>query len=97
MKPMSPVIPGMDLPEVVYAKDQDEYIPLPACRTRNGVVVTRWRPTVWERLRILFTGNLWLSVWTFNKPLQPVRLDTKPPLGSGQTLATKQGLAEIGT
>jgi hypothetical protein len=80
VKPTSPVIPGMDLPEVVFAKDQPQYIPLPATIVDGGTrVITRWKLGWRERLRILFTGNLWLSLLTFGNPLQPILLDTESP------------------
>lgn len=82
MTPISPVIPGYDLPETVYAKDQPEYIPLPAHRTEDGLVITRWRLSLTERLRILFGGSLWLSILTFNRPLQPVKLTAQCPVNS---------------
>lgn len=41
MQPASPVIKGYD--EVVYAKDQPEYLPLPAIRQSDGCIVTRWQ------------------------------------------------------
>jgi len=56
---------------VVYAKDQKEYLPLPAHRTKKGEVTSCWKLSLWERLQILFTGKLFLSVLTFNHPLQP--------------------------
>ncbi len=82
MKPITPVVPGFDLPVTEFAKDQPEYITLPSFRTGDpdGRVVTRWRLTFRERLRILLTGDLWLSLLTFNHPLQPVKLDTECPI-----------------
>ncbi len=82
MKPATPVIPGLTLPEVVYAKDQPEYIPLPAYRTDDGLVVTRWRLSWLERLRVLVSGSVWLSILTYNKPLQPVKMDASCPVKS---------------
>jgi hypothetical protein len=82
MQPISPVAPGLALPEITFAKDQPEYNPLPAYRSEDGLVVTRWKLTWRERLDILLRGNLWLSVLTYNRPLQPVKLDTKFPLDS---------------
>lgn len=55
----------------VYAKDQPEYLPLPVYRTADGMVISCWRLTLRERLRVLFAGKIWLSVLTFNQPLQP--------------------------
>lgn len=60
---------------VVFAKDQPEYQPLPAfidAEDRDGTVVMCWKMTFWERLRILFTGRIWISVLTFRSPLQPI-------------------------
>lgn len=56
---------------VVIAKDQPEYMPLPAHITREGMVISLWELTWRERLRLLFTGRLWWAVQTFGKGLQP--------------------------
>jgi hypothetical protein len=60
----------------VIAKDQPEYKPLPAhiAHNQQGEIVTCWKLSFRERIRLLFFGRLWLSVWTFNRPLQPVFL-----------------------
>lgn len=82
MRPISPVVPGFDLPETLYAKDQPQYIPLPSYRLEDdsGTVMTRWRLSWKERLTILLTGDLWLTMLTFNRALQPVKLTTKCPI-----------------
>ena len=54
-----------------YAKDQPEYLPLPAHRTAGGWVTSCWKLTLRERIKVLFTGRVFLTVATFNKPLQP--------------------------
>lgn len=79
MTPSSPIIPGHDLPETVYAKDQPEYSPLPVFRNPDGTVLSRWHCTWRERLRILLTGDIYLFQMTFNRPLQPVSLETEKP------------------
>ena len=61
----------------VYAKDQPEYIPLPAHKSKEGEVTTCWKLSLKERLTVLFKGKLYLSVLTFNKPLQPLKLTVK--------------------
>jgi hypothetical protein len=79
--PVSPILPDICLfgdKEVVIAKDQPQYIPLPAV-VADPYVFTRWRLSWRERLRILFSGDLWLILMTFGKPLQPVRLETQSP------------------
>ena len=60
-----------------YAKHQDEYGNLPAYRTKDGVVISCWKLSFTERVRILFTGQIWLSLWSFNKPLTPSLITTQ--------------------
>jgi hypothetical protein len=79
MTPASPVFPGIEMPEIVFGKDQPPYTPLPAYKDDNGVVFTRWHLTWRERCKVLFGGDLWLTVLTFNLPLQPVKIETEPP------------------
>lgn len=64
---------------ITFAKDQPEYQPLPAFRNEStqGEVITCWELSFKERLRILFKGEIWLSMLTFNKPLTPSFLTTK--------------------
>ena len=75
MTPFSPVLPAAPtLPEVVFAKDQPQYQPLPAVvvyAEGEITVVTRWKLTLRERLWVLFGGSLWLQQMTFGQPLQP--------------------------
>jgi len=63
---------------VVFAKDQPEYQPLPALKldTQEGEVITCWGLTFRERLRVLFKGKVWVSMLSFNKPLTPLLLST---------------------
>lgn len=56
---------------VVYAKDQPEYMPLPALKFEDGTVVSCWKLSWREILKIIFTRKIWLGILTFNKPLQP--------------------------
>jgi hypothetical protein len=83
MKPESPVflrsIPGLCPPEVVYAKDQPQYLPLPVVKEANGVVTARWHMSLRERLVALFHGDVYVQINTFNKPLQPSRVFVVPP------------------
>lgn len=61
-----------------YAKDQPEYLPLPAL-TDGTTCITCWRLTWRERLRVLFSGRLWLSQLHFGSPLQPQRPSVERP------------------
>ena len=58
----------------VYAKTQPEYLPLPSHKTPDGLVTSCWEPTFWECIRLMMGAKLWLTVMTFNKPLQPQRM-----------------------
>jgi hypothetical protein len=67
---------------VVIAKDQPEYLPLPAHRFANdphGRIACCWRMTWRERLRVMWTGLVWHEVLTFGGALQPQRLSTEKP------------------
>lgn len=61
----------------VWAKDQPEYLPLPAY-TDSTQTITCWHLTFLERLHVLLTGRLWLSQLNFGNPLQP----QKPSIAS---------------
>ncbi len=54
----------------VYGEGQPEYIPLHAQKVDN-VTVTCYKLSFKERIKILFTGRLWLGQMNFGKPLQP--------------------------
>ena len=64
---------------VVYAKDQPQYLPLPAHKTADGTVLSCWKLNRKERRRIAKGGKLWLGVMTSNQPLQPLFLSADSP------------------
>lgn len=76
MIPTTPVVPNEKFPEHVFAADQPEYMPLPTIIRADGIVMSRWKLSWRERLRALWTGDIYLTVCTFNTPLQPVRVST---------------------
>lgn len=60
---------------VVFAKDQPEYQPLPAHKALNdtrGTVVSCWELSPEEIELINQTGKVYVSQLTFNQPLQPL-------------------------
>ena len=69
---------------ITIAKDQPEYIPLPSHRTPEGEVISCWGLTIKERLKVLLTGRIWISILTFNSKLQPQRLQVKNPFKKGK-------------
>ena len=67
---------------MVIAKDQPEYLPLPAHRFAGdpqGRIAFCWQLTWRERLGVLLGGKLWHQVLTFNQPLQPQLLSVEKP------------------
>lgn len=59
---------------VVFAKDQPPYLPLPAYRDdeQGGRIFHKWKLSWGERVKVLFTGVLWINVLNFNQPPQPI-------------------------
>lgn len=79
---------------VVYGKDQSEYKPLPAERRGKpeyGEIVTCWELSSQERQIVAKEGKIWLSMLTFNRPLQPVLLSVvKPEIYASEEATTKE-------
>jgi len=65
-----------------YAESQDEYLTLPAYKhgDDSGAVSSCWKFSILERIKILFTGKVYLTLLTFNKPLTPQLLQVYSPV-----------------
>lgn len=59
---------------VVFAKDQPEYQPLPALIMPDGEVITCWELSDQEIEDVTKTKRIYLQQLTFNQPLQPVMI-----------------------
>lgn len=84
MKPVE--FPGVN---VVFAKDQPEYMPLPAMKIPNdpqGLIITKWQLSPEELERVKETGTIHLSMLTFNQPLQPVLLTVDLPTENNKVM-----------
>jgi hypothetical protein len=68
---VSPVVPALVGAEVVIAKDQPQYLPLPSLRTDCGKVLVRLEFSAEDLARVLDGGSLYLCFLTFNQPMQP--------------------------
>lgn len=56
-----------------YGEGQSDYLPLPArIQGPYGMVISRWRLSWRERLRVLLGAPVWISQYTFYSPLQPI-------------------------
>jgi len=60
-----------------YAENQPEYGNLPSYKDSDGVVTSCWELSLTERLRVLFTGKIWMGLWSGDRPLTPSLLTTK--------------------
>lgn len=58
---------------VNFAEKQDEYSTLPALRIgdEDDTIITCWGLSFKERVRVLFTGKIWMSELNFRRPLTP--------------------------
>ena len=64
---------------VVFAENQEEDLPLLALRleTKEGEVIFCQRLSLSERVRVVFLGNIWVSLMMFGQPMTPSFLSTK--------------------
>ena len=62
-------------PPILFAKDQPQYQTLPAYKYKDNVI-SCWKLSWKERLRIFFGGRIFVSLKTWNKPLTPSYLST---------------------
>lgn len=69
----------------VIAKDHSEYLDLCAHVSNNGCVTTFWKPTLRQKIKILF-GGIWLQTLSFNQPLQPLKMLVSNPFPSTRGL-----------
>lgn len=85
MKPVEPSL-HKDATLIVFAKDQPQYIPLPASVDSNGLVMTEWELTE-EELACLFVGGrirLWIhgTDVQIGRPFTPLQIEVvEPPCG----------------
>lgn len=73
MTTVSPVVPGLNLREIVVAKSHDIYDPLISIKSEKGLLTTRWKFTWKERLFTLIFGYVTIQQITHNKGIQPMR------------------------
>ena len=62
---------------IVFAKDQPEYEPLPAHVSNQGVT-TCWQLSEEDKKRILDNRPIWVRNLTFGGALQPIMITTDP-------------------
>ena len=73
-----PVVVGRESEEVVFAKDQPEYIPLRTLayetypNSGDIRVMSRWTLTPEQRKKVSEGSDIFLTLLTFGGPLQPI-------------------------
>lgn len=96
MEPVTPVLTAeLQSREVMCAKDQPKCIPLPVHRSPPGVILSRWRLTESEREAVAAGADVFLSIHTFNQPLQPVRIEIGECDRDLAVMADDMGLDDI--
>lgn len=74
MKPVSPVVPGLEPYEINFGVDQPQYEPLPCLRSSRATgykVMSRWQPSDEERRQIAAGADVYLTQITFGHEFQP--------------------------
>lgn len=88
---MRTVAPRVGLPEIMLAEEQHEYLPCTAAVVTydDGSVglMTRWRLDDGERAKIAAGEDLYLSLLTFGRPMQPITLEVGRPEWAGPELS----------
>lgn len=79
-----PVVDGLEEHEVVFAKDQPEYIPLRTLVSKDNRtrVMSRWTLTPEQRKAIAEGADVFLILSTFGNPLQPIQMAVSDCSGS---------------
>jgi hypothetical protein len=96
MKPVSPVLLGSNLLETQIAENQDEYQTLPAVYLNGGQEhVSRWEVSAEELATLAETRSLYLHIWTFGNPTQPVLLTVERPLNGDAPTETETEVQKL--
>lgn len=94
-----PVFDGMQKLEVVYAKDQPQYIPLRVLMSggRERKATSRWTLTPEQRKAIADGADIFLQQMTFGQSLQPILmfLTDENPVAASNCPADAAALGEI--
>jgi hypothetical protein len=77
MKPISPVLDGYQDKEVIFAKNQKEYLPLPALILKDPgkPVLSRWKLDDEERQRIAAGADILMTQYIFEDLYHPVQME----------------------
>lgn len=69
---------------ITYAKNQPEYLPLRCHISRDGMVTSCWGLSLIERIKVVWSGKIYLQILTSNHTsnytLQPLKMMANNPL-----------------
>ncbi len=78
-----PVAPRVGWPETMLAEEQEEYLTccVATITYADGSVGTmsRWRLTDEERAKLVAGADLYLTLYTFGRPMPPINLEVGRP------------------
>jgi hypothetical protein len=77
--------PHLQVREVLYAEKQPPYKPLPTLVEDGGRVISRWKLEPNDLLLIQNGVDIYLTLYTFGGPLQPIMMTVGPPARDGGT------------
>lgn len=80
MKPVSPVVPGYQIEEVVFNSKDPEVAALPAVVTDNGnSVLIHFELSPEDRARVAAGQDLYVWQSTYGRPFQPIAAEIRTP------------------
>jgi hypothetical protein len=80
---------------VVYGAEQEEYNNLPAHKTTTGIVAFAFELSDEEVKQVVANKKVYVSLLTFNQPLQPVFLTTSEDAFEDHIIANHNYYSEI--
>src|SRR5688572_16118756 len=92
MKPFSPVIPGEKFEEIIIARDQPEYMPLPVIPFQDGVILSRWLMDATEKRVVAVTGVLYICLLTFGREMPVVKFQVDSPVAESSDNSTESSI-----
>lgn len=64
---------------IIFAESQKEYYNLPAYKAEDGMVLSCWKLSFIDKIKVILTSKIFLQVLTFNEPLQPLKMLSRKP------------------
>ncbi len=99
MQPVSPVVPGQKLDEIIVAEHQEEYQNLPVVAFENGVVLSRWQLTDEEKAVVKVHGTIFICLMHFGTVPPETFFQTEMPIvnRNGSQTSITVGDGYVGT